>query len=129
MPLEALPGPSGFAPGRHAIDGYGADGFRFAGMAHPGSILALPSGIRAWDVVNLGDLTAEALAPLVAEAADIDIVLVGTGQRAALPIFAFVDMLREAGLRPELMDTPAAARTFNVLLAEGRRVSAALLKL
>ena len=55
------------------------------------------------------------------------LLLIGCGKRAALPIEPFVDFLREAGFRPELMDTPAAARTYNVLLAENRRVAAALL--
>jgi uncharacterized protein len=117
----------GFAPGRHAIEGYGAQGFRFAGMAHPGSILALPSGIRAWDVRFLDDLSAENLAPLIAEREAIEILLIGSGTRTALPIGPFMDILRAEGFRPELMDTPAAARTYNVLLAEDRRVAAALL--
>lgn len=123
----ASPSGGGFAPGRHPIDGYGAQGFRFAGMAHPGSILALPSGIRAWDVMTLADISAAALSPVLAERDAIEILLIGCGKRAALPIEPFVDILREAGFRPELMDTPAAARTYNVLLAENRLVAAALL--
>ena len=118
---------AGFAPGRHPIDGYGAQGFRFAGMAHPGSILALPGGIHRWDVKNLADISAEALAPILAERDAIEILLIGCGRRAALPIEPFLEPLRAAGFRPELMDTPAAARTYNVLLAENRRVAAALL--
>jgi len=43
---------SGFVPGRHIIDTYGNGGFRFAGMSHRGSILMLPSGVRAWDVTE-----------------------------------------------------------------------------
>lgn len=128
MSDPAGPTAAGFAPGRHAIEGYGRDGFRFAGMAHPGSILALPYGIRAWDVATIGEITAGSLAPVIAEKAGIEILLVGTGSRAALPIEPFLDILREAGFRPEVMDTPAAARTYNVLLAEDRRVAAALLR-
>ena len=37
----------GFVPGRAPIDAYGNGGFRFADMSHRGSILALPSGIKA----------------------------------------------------------------------------------
>lgn len=118
---------SGFAPGRHAIEGYGAQGFRFAGMAHPGSILALPSGIHAWDVRLLNDIAAANLAPLIAERDAIEILLIGSGARTSLPIGQFMDLLRGEGFRPELMDTAAAARTYNVLLAEDRRVAAALL--
>ena len=47
----------GFVPGRHSIDAYGNGGFRFAGMSHRGSILALPSGVLAWPVAGVADLT------------------------------------------------------------------------
>lgn len=119
------PGP-GFAPGRHPIEGYGAEGFRFAGMAHPGSILALPSGIRAWPVTDLSAVREADLAALIAERDAIEILIVGSGKKAMLPIGPLADRLHEAGFRPEFMDTPAAARTYNVLLAEDRRVAAIL---
>lgn len=124
----AAPGP-GFAPGRHAIEGYGGDGFRFAGMAHQGSILALPSGIRAWPVDDLSQAGDADLAPLLAEREAIEILIVGSGRKAMLPIGPFADRLRDAGFRPEFMDTPAAARTYNVLLAEDRRVAALLMRM
>jgi uncharacterized protein len=123
---RSAPGP-GFAPGRHAIEGYGAEGFRFAGMAHPGSILALPSGIRAFAPADLAQAREEDLAPLLAEKADIEIVIVGSGRKAMLPIGPLADGLRSAGFRAEFMDTPAAARTYNVLLAENRPVAAILM--
>ena len=119
----------GFAPGRHPIEGYGADGFRFAGMAHPGSILALPSGIRAWPVDDLAQVRDADLAPLRAEQEAIELLIVGSGRKAVLPIGPLADRLREAGFRPEFMDTPAAARTYNVLLAENRRVAALLMRM
>jgi uncharacterized protein len=125
--MSAEPPRPGFAPGRHPIDGYGAQGFRFAGMAHSGSILALPSGIHAWPFVAIDDLTTESFEPVFAEQDQIEILVIGTGRRAALPLQPFLDSLRAAGIKPEMMDTPAAIRTFNVLLAEHRRVAAALL--
>ncbi len=124
----SLPGP-GFAPGRHPIEGYGAEGFRFAGMAHPGSILALPSGIRAWPVTDLSAVTEADLAPLIAERDAIEILIIGSGRKAMLPIGPLADRLREAGFRPDFMDTSAAARTYNVLLAEDRRVAALLVSM
>ena len=69
----------GFVPGRHGIDAYGDGGFRFAEMSHRGSILALPSGIRAWDRAEAGAIDAESLAPVIAEREDITLLLVGTG--------------------------------------------------
>src|SRR5436190_13954248 len=66
-------------PGRAPIEAYGNGGFRFADMSHRGSILALPSGIEAWNVASVSDLTLDAFRRVVDEAADIEILLVGTG--------------------------------------------------
>lgn len=117
----------GFVPGRHAIDAYGNGGFRFADMSHKGSILALPSGIKALDAREPADLTREALAPVLAEADAIELLLVGTGRDLARLDETVLWTLREAGLRVETMQTGAAARTYTILLGEGRRVAAALL--
>ena len=113
-------------PGRAPIDAYGNGGFRFADMSHRGSILALPSGIEAWPVASVADITPEALARLIAEAAAIEILLVGTGD-AMVPLpKESRAALEAAGLFPELMATGAAVRTYNVLLSEERAVAAAL---
>ncbi len=123
MAIEPL---SGFLPGQHAVEGYGAGGFRFGEMSHRGSILALPSGIYAWDVVAPDGLTAAAFARVLDERGAIDHLLIGTGT-AMLPLFELRDALRAAGLRAEPMATAAAARTYSILLGEKRRVAAALL--
>jgi uncharacterized protein len=117
----------GFVPGRFAIDAYGRGGFRFAEMSHRGSILALPSGIHAWDVTDAAGITPESLGPVVAEAAEIDVLLIGTGE---LP-FPLPEALRwtlsDARIGFDVMTTGAAARTFNIMLGERRRVAAALI--
>ena len=113
-------------PGRAPIDAYGNGGFRFAGMSHRGSILALPSGIEAWAVTSAADLTPQSFLRLIQEAADIEVLLVGTGD-LMLPLPAGSRAaLENAGLFPDLMATGAAVRTFNVLLSEERAVAAAL---
>ena len=117
----------GFVPGRHPIDAYGSGGFRFAEMSHRGSILALPSGIHAWSVADIGSLTPESLEPVRQEADAIDLLLIGTGAEIAALSDAVLAYLRDAGVRIDVMPTGAAARTFNVLLAENRRVAAALI--
>ena len=117
----------GFVPGRHLIDAYGAGGFRFADMSHRGSILALPSGVKAWDVRSAADFSEEAFAPVLAEAADIDVLLIGTGSDTAPLPETLRGLFREAGVGVDVMQTGAAARTYNVLLAENRRVAAALI--
>src|SRR5262249_56286350 len=61
------------------IDAYGKGGFRFAAMSHHGSLLCLPSGIWAWPPPTPADIDVAALAPAFAEAAAIDLFLLGTG--------------------------------------------------
>ena len=117
----------GFLPGRFPIDAYGNGGFRFADMSHRGSLLALPSGVRAWPVASMADLTDEVLDPIFAEGDALELLLFGTGlDIAALPT-AFRARFREAGIGLDVMQTGAAARTYNILLAENRKVGAALI--
>ena len=117
----------GFVPGRHLIDAYGAGGFRFAEMSHRGSILALPSGVHAWAVEDIASLTVESLGPVLAEAGAIDVLLLGTGGEVRFIPDGIRARLREAGIGVDGMQTGAAARTYNVLAAENRRVAAALI--
>jgi len=114
-------------PRQVPIDAYGNGGFRFGGMSHRGSILCLPSGIWGWPVAAIGDVTAEALSKAIAESAKASLLLLGTGAGLARPPSALFSALKDAGVWLEVMDTGAAARTYNVLLAEGRAVAAALI--
>lgn len=114
-------------PGRAPIDAYGNGGFRFADMSHRGSILCLPSGIHGWEPADPAALAAGDFAKVIAEAAGIRILLVGTG-RELRPLGAELRAaLRQAGIGADPMSTGAAVRTYNVLLAEEREVAAALL--
>ena len=113
-------------PGRAPIEAYGNGGFRFADMSHRGSILVLPSGIEAWPVEGVADITPDALRRLLDEAASIEILLMGTGDAMAPLPRESRAALEAAGLFPDLMSTGAAVRTFNVLLSEERAVAAAL---
>lgn len=114
-------------PGRAAIDAYGNGGFRFADMSHRGSILCLPSGIHGWDVADPGALRPEDFDKVIADAAGIRILLVGTGPTLVPLPAALKRMLSEAGIGADPMSTGAAVRTYNVLLAEERAVAAALI--
>ncbi len=98
-------------------------------MSHRGSILCLPSGIHGWRHVDVesGIVTLGALEAVLVEAADIEVLLVGTGE-ALVPLDPAVRVrCRELGIIAEPMATGAAVRTYNVLLAETRAVAAALL--
>lgn len=114
-------------PGRASIEAYGNGGFRFAGMSHRGSILCLPSAIEAWEVASVADLTPQSFRRVIAECDKIEILLVGVGRNVVLLPRPIVDTLRDAGIGVDAMDTGAASRTYNILLAEGRAVAAALL--
>ena len=109
------------------IDSYGKGGFRFAGMSHRGSLLCLPSGIWAWPVTVPGDITAETLAPVIAEADAIGLLLIGTGRtRWTLPV-ELMQLFAAHRITAETSQTGQAANTYNILLDEGRRVAAALI--
>ena len=116
----------GFVPGRYSIDAYGNGGFRFADMSHRGSILALPSGIRAWPVQTMQGLSESDLAPVLAESEAVELLLLGTGLDIAPITEALRRRFREAQIGLDVMQTGAAARTYNVLVAENRRVAAVL---
>jgi uncharacterized protein len=113
-------------PGRAPIDAYGNGGFRFADMSHRGSLLLLPSGIYGWDVADVRDLTLSHLDRVLAEREQIGFLLLGTGERQVFPPLEIRRVFQEARIGLEPMDTGAAARTYNVLLAEKRPVAAAI---
>jgi uncharacterized protein len=111
---------------RQVIDSYGAQGFHVSGTGYGGAILVFPDATLSWEVGSLRDVTPESLR-LVVEHGSIEILLLGCGRRMAPVPPAVRQALRRAGIVLEIMDTGAACRTYNVLLAEERRVAAALL--
>jgi uncharacterized protein len=106
--------------GRRPIDGYGPGFFRIGGTVVVGGVLLSPGAEIAWG--GYGDAAA-----LLALAPEIDVLLIGTGAEIAHIPAALKADLEAAGIGVEIMATPPACRTFNVLLAEGRRVAAALI--
>lgn len=111
-----------------SIDSYGAGGFRLSGAWHEGSVLIVADAPRAWPVRTLDEVTVEALAPVFeATRAEVEFLLLGVGATNARPSREVRDRLLAAGIGLEFMDTAAAARLYNVLTAEGRRLAAALI--
>jgi uncharacterized protein len=111
---------------RQLIQGYGDGGFRITGARHEGSVLVLPGRTHAWPVRRLSEATRASLEPLI-ESRAVDLLLVGCGGGIQPLPPGLRQELRAAGMVVELMDTGAACRTYNVLLAEERRVAAALI--
>jgi uncharacterized protein len=102
------------------IDGYGPGFFRIGGEALKGALCVTSTGAKSWggfdDAKTLLDLTGE-----------VDVLLIGTGNEICHIPARLRDQLESAGIGVEIMNSPAACRTFNVLLSEGRRVATAIL--
>lgn len=118
---------SGYVPGRHKVDDYGGGGFRFADMSHRGSILALPSGVRAVPLTSAAEIDAAMIDRALSESGGLDFFVVGTGRDLAPLAGALRAKLRAAGVGCEAMATGAAVRTYNLLVDEDRRVGALLI--
>ena len=108
--------------GRQSIERYGASGFRISGVIYPGPVLVFPDRTSLWPAAAP---TPESLAPVV-EHGGVELLLLGLGRRM-VPVAADLRAWFKArGVTLEAMDTGAACRTYNVLLAEGRQVGALL---
>ncbi|EEE36770.1 hypothetical protein RKLH11_604 [Rhodobacteraceae bacterium KLH11] len=102
------------------IDGYGPGFFRIGGQVHEGAVITGPTGTMAWNGYAETDT-------LLALSDHIDVLFIGTGKDLAHIPATLRTTLEEAGLGVEIMNSPAACRTYNVLLSEGRRVGLALM--
>lgn len=102
------------------VDGYGPGFFRIGGNLVEGAVIAGPTGTAGWGGLDDGDA-------LAALAGKVDVLFIGTGAETAHIPPALRRRLEEAGMGVETMSSPAACRSYNVLLSEGRRVALAVL--
>lgn len=109
------------------IEAYGNGGFRFGGMSHRGSLLCFPDGIWSWSVSSIGELTTSSLQAAFARADQLDFFLIGGGRDPWVLPERLRQRFADVSLTVDAMPTGAAVRTWNVLLAENRRVGAALI--
>jgi uncharacterized protein (TIGR04206 family) len=118
-----------FAPGLQVVQSYGSGGFTVSGVRYPGSILVLPERVLPWPVNGIDELELATLEAIRAAEPLPDILVIGLGAT----FVPFPPELRQAirawGPVVEAMATASACRTYNVLLAEQRRVAAALIRL
>ena len=114
------------AAGLNAFTAYGAGYVMVNRQRHEKSIVVLPDRIITdWAATSFEALAAAHLEALVGLGQEI--ILLGTGNILRFPRPEILRPLIEAGIGLEVMDVQAACRTFNILVAEGRRVGAALL--
>lgn len=102
------------------VEGYGPDFFRIAGELFKGGLLVLPGLRQVWAGY-------EEIDAILGAASQIDVLFVGTGAELSHIPAQMRSQLEEAGIGVEIMASPQACRTFNVLLSEGRRVALAVL--
>ena len=120
MKLHAS-GPSGL----NTFSGYG-DGFvMINGQRHESNLIVLPERLIAWQAAGF-DTLAEADFEVFL-AMDLEVLLLGTGPRQRFPHPRLTQALARKRVGVEIMDLQAACRTYNILMAEERRVAAALL--
>lgn len=121
------PGDAPHLPAPVPIEAYGSGGFRFAGMSHRGSILCLPDGIWAWSVTSTSELTLAALERVFACGEGLDVFLIGAGRDPWILPQDLRTQFRALTISADAMTTGTAISTYNILLAENRRVGAALI--
>ena len=108
------------------ISGYGPDYVAINGQRYARSLIVMPDRIiEEWGATSFSAL-AEAHFLTLAELRP-EILLLGTGATLRFPDLRLTQALSAARIGLEVMDTHAACRTYNILLAEGRRVVAAVL--
>lgn len=115
--------------GQQIIQSYAAGHFKISGISYEGAVVVRPTQTILWGnaPADMKDLKLENFTDLLAQADDIDVVLLGTGARMFFVPPKLRQELSAVGLPVDVMDTGAACRTYNVLMAEGRRVAAVLM--
>ena len=109
----------------NTVTAYGPGFIEINKVRHTSAVLLAPDRVEPWAVESF-----EALDPADFErlrALGPEVALLGTGSRQRFPHPRLSRALADARIGLEVMTTPAACRTYNILMAEGRKVAAALL--
>ena len=115
--------------GVQVVNGYGDGGFRISNVWFEGPVIILPETVYPWSVRGWADIAVENLGPVLGADPAIELLLIGCGPSMVLLSADLTGSMSAHNVAIDAMDTGAAARTYNVLLMEGRRVAAALLPL
>jgi len=112
---------------RKVVTAYGDGGFRIAGDRVEGSVIVFPEFFLPWAVARKSEVGPASFSDVMENAHQVDILLLGCGKAPPLVSEHIRNALRPHGVIVDAMETGAACRTFNILLAEGRAVAAALI--
>ncbi|HLU07813.1 MAG TPA: MTH938/NDUFAF3 family protein [Woeseiaceae bacterium] len=94
-------------------------------VLHKNVMLTAEREVHDWSIDDIGQLDESSLTVILDDAPEM--IVVGTGWKPVFPPRELVFALARRGIGFETMDTPAACRTFNILINEGRRAAAALI--
>lgn len=110
----------------NTVTAYGSGFVDINKIRYTGSVLVRPDAdVEPWPAQSFAALEADHFARLLE--LQPELVLLGTGERQRFPHPRLLRPFAQARVGIEVMTTPAACRTYNILMAEGRRVVAALL--
>jgi|UPI000367631A uncharacterized protein len=111
--------------GTPLIRAYGDDYFHLGNERYHDAIMLHQGAIIApWQASSVAELSLAEIQAVMDQPPEI--FLLGTGRSIAFPPQAIVDALSAAGIGFEFMDSRAAARTYNIIVSEGRTISACL---
>ncbi|HZQ61540.1 MAG TPA: Mth938-like domain-containing protein [Casimicrobiaceae bacterium] len=114
------------SPASNLVTGSGPGWIRVGADEYRENVVLGPEGVRTgWAPAGFDALSADDFATLLERKPEV--VLLGTGARQQFPHPRLLAALTAARVGVETMDTPAACRTYNILVAEGRNVTAALI--
>ena len=115
--------------GVNIIQGYGPGRFRIGQQVHDYSLLVSAEHVSRWEVSDILSITAQSLDAFLNHTPPLEVIVFGTGITITPIPQSIRDVLKQKKIGVDVMDTGAACRTYHVLLAEKRRVGAALLVL
>ncbi len=116
--------------GQQIIKSYAGGVFKVNNNSYPHAIIVTPDKTELWDIGDISEvseLTMAHFSLLIEKLNDLDVVLFGCGKNMVFLPPQLKSELKKSGLNMDIMDSGAACRTYNVLMAEGRRVAAILL--
>jgi uncharacterized protein len=111
---------------RQRIETYGDGEFKISGKVYTGSVIVTPERTREWPVQNIGAVSFESFITLFEENSSVELLLIGSGDKFQPLNPNLRNSFKLRKMAVDAMDTGAACRTYNILMAEGRRVAAAL---
>ena len=109
----------------NTFSGYGEGFVMVNGERHESNLIVMPERLLPWEVPSF-DALAESSFQIFLEL-DLEVIVLGTGSKLRFPHPRLTQALARKRIGLEAMDLQAACRTYNILMAEERRVAAALL--